>query len=359
MCAQVHELGSSIAHMRAARLGCSVHSGDGLLSGIVQVVGGDDAREARSLDDLFAQIDVRALEAHDERDLEANFLDRTHDTLGNDVALHDAAEDVDEDGLDAVVGGNDLEGGRDLLALGAAADVEEVGRLPAVGSDDVHRRHREARAVDHASDVAVEADVVEVPLVGSNLARVLLRGVTLREDRRLSEGGVVVEANLRVRGEELAILVLCQRVDLDHRAVQIDEELVERLNLVHRLGLVAGDLEALDNLHRLRVGDADVDVHRHLDNLLRRRVCEVLDGGAALGARDHQRPHRRAVQHDRKVHLLDQLHLLGQQHGVDGLALGPRLLRDQVVAQHLGRVLRNLRRLDHVHAALEAALERA
>eukprot|EP00965_Chrysotila_dentata_P007391 239743-Pleurochrysis_carterae.AAC.1 len=32
-----------------------------------------------------------------------------------------------------------------------------------------------------------------------------------------------------------------------------------------------------------------------------------------------------------------------QQHGVDGLALGPRLLRDQVVAQHLGRVLRNLR----------------
>eukprot|EP00965_Chrysotila_dentata_P106709 3524564-Pleurochrysis_carterae.AAC.1 len=38
-------------------------------------------------------------------------------------------------------------------------------------------------------------------------------------------------ARLRVRGEELAILVLCQRVDLDHRAVQIDEELVERLNL--------------------------------------------------------------------------------------------------------------------------------
>jgi hypothetical protein len=57
-----------------------------------------------------------------------------------------------------------LEGLGDLLLGGAAADVEEVGRLAAVQLDDVHGRHRQARAVDHAADVAVELDVVEVVL---------------------------------------------------------------------------------------------------------------------------------------------------------------------------------------------------
>jgi len=36
--------------------------------------------------------------------------------------------------------------------------------------DDVHRRHGEAGAVDHAADVAVEADVVEVELGRGDLA---------------------------------------------------------------------------------------------------------------------------------------------------------------------------------------------
>jgi hypothetical protein len=39
---------------------------------------------------------------------------------------------------------------------GAAADIEEVGRLAAVQLDDVHGRHRQAGAVDHAADVAVQ-----------------------------------------------------------------------------------------------------------------------------------------------------------------------------------------------------------
>ena len=57
----------------------------------------------------------------------------------------------------------------------AAADVEEVGRLAAVELDDVHRRHREAGAVDHAADVAVERDVVQVVFRRFDLLGVLLR----------------------------------------------------------------------------------------------------------------------------------------------------------------------------------------
>ena len=57
----------------------------------------------------------------------------------------------------------------------AAADVEEVRRLPAVELDDVHGRHGEAGTVDHAADLAVELDVVEAVA-----RRLELRGVLLR-----------------------------------------------------------------------------------------------------------------------------------------------------------------------------------
>ena len=52
----------------------------------------------------------------------------------------------------------------DLLGVRRAADVEEVRGLAAVVLDQVHRRHREAGAVDHAADVAVELDVREALL---------------------------------------------------------------------------------------------------------------------------------------------------------------------------------------------------
>jgi hypothetical protein len=41
----------------------------------------------------------------------------------------------------------------DLVLGGAAADVEEVGRVAAEVLDDVHRAHREPGAVDQARDV--------------------------------------------------------------------------------------------------------------------------------------------------------------------------------------------------------------
>ncbi len=80
-------------------------------------------------DDFLAEFDIGAFEAHDQRNLEADFLDRGDHAFGDDVAAHDAAEDVDQDAFDIRVGGDDLERRRDLLLGGAAADVEEVGGL--------------------------------------------------------------------------------------------------------------------------------------------------------------------------------------------------------------------------------------
>ena len=60
-------------------------------------------------------------------------------------------------------------GGPRLLLGGVAADVQEVGGRAAVQLDDVHGRHGQARAVDHAADAAVQADVVQVVLPGRHL----------------------------------------------------------------------------------------------------------------------------------------------------------------------------------------------
>ena len=48
--------------------------------------------------------DVVALEADDQRQLEADLPHRLDDAGGDDVAVHDAAEDVDEDALHLRVG---------------------------------------------------------------------------------------------------------------------------------------------------------------------------------------------------------------------------------------------------------------
>ena len=91
-----------------------------------------------------------------------------------------------------------------LLGVGAAADVEEVGRLAAGGLDDVHRRHREAGAVHHAADVAVERDVAEVVLRRLGLARVLLVRVAQLAQVGVAEERVVVEVDLGVERDQVA-----------------------------------------------------------------------------------------------------------------------------------------------------------
>ncbi len=90
--------------------------------------------EAALGQDLPTQLHVRPLEPHDQRHPQAELLGRGDDAGGDDVALHDAAEDVDEDGLHLGALQDDLEGLGDLLLVGAAADVEEVRRGDAAAS---------------------------------------------------------------------------------------------------------------------------------------------------------------------------------------------------------------------------------
>src|SRR4030095_502975 len=90
-----------------------------------------------------------------------NSLDRVDDPLGDDIASHDPAEDIDQDGLHVLVGNEKLEGFGHLLFRHAAANVEKVGRAAAIKFDNVHCRHGEAGTVHEAGDIAIEPDVIE------------------------------------------------------------------------------------------------------------------------------------------------------------------------------------------------------
>src|SRR5437016_3038346 len=134
---------------------------DDLLRGVVKIVGRGHVEVGRG-DDLLALVDIGAFEPHHQRHAQTDLLDGRDHALGDHVAAHDAAENIDQNALHIVVGGDDLEGRRDLLLGSAAADVEKIRGLLAVELDDVHGRHGKAGSVDHAAYGAVEGDVVEV-----------------------------------------------------------------------------------------------------------------------------------------------------------------------------------------------------
>jgi hypothetical protein len=124
-----------------------------------EVFGGDQHVQVCVGQQLAGALDVGAFQADHDRDLEADLLGGGDQRFGDRVALGDPAEDVHQHALDLVVAEDDAEGLDRALLGDAAAHVEEVRRLAAVQLDDVHRRHRQAGAVDQAADIPVERDV--------------------------------------------------------------------------------------------------------------------------------------------------------------------------------------------------------
>ena len=177
----------------------------------------------------------------------------------------------------------------------------------------------------------------------------------------VAELGVVVEVDLRVERDHVAVLEDDERVHLEERAVLLHERLVERRHeadeLRDRLLAVLHEAEAERELARLvrREADGRVDVHR--EDLLRRVLGDLLDLDAALGGRHEGDAALVAVDDHAEVQLGDHLEALLDVEAPDLLALGAGLVRDELHAEDLlgelarfgGAALRDL------HAAALAA----
>ena len=332
--------------------------GHDLLSGVEDVVARDEGESALG-EGLLTSFDVVAFEAHDERDGEGGLAGGFDDAVGDDVTIHDAAEDVDQDALDVRVTEDDAEGGRDLILRRSTAYVEEVGRAATGVLDNVHGRHGETGTVHQTGDVAIEADVVQRELGGGDFTRIFLGLVTHRDDGGLTVESVVVEVELRVEGEEFALVGDDERVDLDHGTVAVDEQLVEigeqLRSLVHQW---AGEAESRGDLAALERHEAEGRIDMHREDLLRGVLGDFFDVHAAFGAGDDDRSGGGAVEEDGEVEFALDVDGFTDEHLADFLALGAGLVGHEDLTEHVGgEFLGFSGSVTEVNAAFETVLK--
>src|SRR6185312_3878427 len=169
-----------------------------------------------------------------------------------------------------------------------AADVEEVGGGHAVELDDVHGRHGQSGAVDHATDRAVERDVVQVVFRRFDLFFVLFGQVAQRHHVGMTIERVAVEADLGVEADDLVVLGDDQRIDLEQAHVLLREGGIElRQNALDLPGEIAGELERLRDAAAVVRHDAGGRIDGKREDLLRRLVRDVLYVHATFG-RNHK-----------------------------------------------------------------------
>src|SRR5688572_20076265 len=329
-----------------------LHRFDNLFGGVRQIVGAED-RQAGLRQYLLAQLHIGAFEADHQRHVKADLLRRRDHALRDHVAAHDAAKDVHQDPFNVGVGEDDLERSGDALLGGAAADIEEVGRRAAIKLDDVHGRHGKAGAVHHAADVAVELDVIEVVLAGLQLRRILLVLVAHLLHVLVAVERVVVEVHLGIERDHVAGTGHHQRVDLDDRAIELDERLVHRRHELHAgRDLIALEAEAERDLARVERLDAGGRIDRHLDDLFRMLGGDLLDLYAAFG-RGHDGDARGgAVDQHAEIELAPDVATALHVDALHQLALGAGLVGDEGHADHaLGVVAHLVQRLRDLDAA--------
>ena len=306
-----------------------------LLGGRLQVVDAEDL-EAALVDQLLRGLHVGALQAGDDGDAQVHGFGDADEALGDGVAADDAAEDVDEDGGDLGVGGDEVEGALDGLGGGSATDVEEVGGCATVELDNVHGGHGETGTVDEAADVTVKLDEVEAGLGGLDLIGVLLGGVAPLKDLLLSELGVVVEAELGVHAQNLVVGGLGKRVDLDLGGILLHEELVQLLDGVGTgVDALRAEAELLGDLLGHVVGDTNVDVDGGGDDGLGALLGDGLNVHTTLAGGDNDGRLSSAVHEDCEVELAAGELALDNVDGVANATTLAGLLGDELVADHL------------------------
>ncbi len=104
-----------------------LHRFDDFLRGIVEIVGGQHV-QAGFLMIFLPRVVVGAFEPHHQRNFQARLPSPRRRHFGDEIALHYAAEDVDQNALYVGVDVMILNARRDALLGGAAANVEEVRR---------------------------------------------------------------------------------------------------------------------------------------------------------------------------------------------------------------------------------------
>src|ERR671911_659486 len=262
-------------------------------------------------EDLASLFGVRTVEPDDDGEGEPCPLYSRQQPPRHLVAAGYAAEDVEEHAPDLFVGSDDIEGGRDLLGVGPAADVAEVGRFAAGLGDDVERAHHQPRPVAEDADIAVELDVLKPDLLCPFLLRVCGFDVVQPGYVFMPVQTGVVHRYLRVQRQDAPLPGNDEGVDLDQARVETLEGLVQvREHRSYALGDVSFQPRGEGDLTHLVGKKAEQWVYVKPDDGLGVGLCDLLDLHPALGGEQDQGPFRRPVDRDGEVELAVYLYTM-------------------------------------------------
>ena len=139
---------------------------------------------------FLAQLFIRAFHAHDQRHFQMHLLGRRNHTLGDHVAFHDAAENIDQNRFEVRIFEHDFEGFGDFFRTRATAHIEEVRWFATVQLDGIHRGHCQTRAINQTADIAIERNVGQAVFGGFDFRRVFFVQIAHFGDFRVTEQGV-------------------------------------------------------------------------------------------------------------------------------------------------------------------------
>src|SRR5918993_4767949 len=245
---------------------------------------------------------VRAVEPDDDGEREPCPLYGRQQPPRHLVAACYAAEDVEEHAPDLFVGGDDIEGGRDLLGVCPAANVAEVGRFAAGLGDDVQRAHHQPSPVAQDADVAVEFDVLQPDLLRPFLQRVCGFDVVQPGYVFMPVKTGVVHRYLGVQRQDAPLRRNDERVDLHQVRVETFEGIVQvRKHHAYSLRDVSFQPRGEGDLAHLVGKKAEEWVYVEPDDCLGVRLCDLLDLHPALCGEQDQGPFRRPVHRDGEV----------------------------------------------------------
>ena len=129
---------------------------------------------------------------------------------------------------------------------------------------------------------------------------------------------VVVEGHLQVRDEEPPVGAQRERVDLDQRAVALDESPRQRQDEFHRrLHLLMRQPESCEQVARLERGQPVVRIAVFAENGARLGPSEFLDVHPAARRRDDQRAAAAPVEREAEIEFARQVEVLLDEHLID------------------------------------------
>ena len=285
---------------------------------------------------LVSLLHVGTLETGNDGSAQTHLLHNVDQTLGNSVTTDDTTEDVDKDGRDLRVAGDQLESALDSGGGSTTTDVKEVSGVTTVQLDDIHGSHGETSTVDQATNVTVQLDEVQTVLSGLDLIGILLGVIAPREDLLLTELGVLVEAELGVHGQDLVVGGLGQRVNLDLGGITLHEDLVQVLDGgLGVLNALLREAEVGSDATGDLVGDTLVDINGGGDDGIGVLLGDSLDIHTTLGGGDNDGALGSTVHEDGEVEFATSELALTDQDGVARTTTGTGLLGNELVADHL------------------------